>query len=47
MSKLHGPHCAAQTAVRTASAVRHLHFATPLVVKMNGKIGEGVIIKPA
>ena len=38
---------AAQTAVRTASAVRHLHFASPLVVKMNGKIGEGVIIKPA
>jgi CheY-like chemotaxis protein len=38
---------AAQPSVRDASAVRHLRFASPLVVKMNGKHGEGVIMKPA
>jgi hypothetical protein len=38
---------AAQPDVRSANAVRHLRFASPLVVKMNGKKGEGVIIKPA
>src|SRR5262249_33821209 len=34
---------AAQPSVRDASAVRHLRFASPLVVKMNGRNGEGVI----
>jgi hypothetical protein len=26
--------------------VRHLHFDTPVVVKMNGRTQRGVIIKP-
>jgi hypothetical protein len=26
--------------------VRHLRLATPLTVTMNGKTGEGVILKP-
>ncbi len=36
-----------QPAVREASFVRHLRFATPIVVKMNGKRNEGVILRPA
>jgi CheY-like chemotaxis protein len=37
---------AAQPAVEDASCVRHLHFDQPLVVKMNGKTNQGVIVKP-
>jgi hypothetical protein len=38
---------AAQTPLRQTAAVRHLHFREPLIVKMNGRVGEGVILKPA
>jgi CheY-like chemotaxis protein len=37
---------AAQPAVRETTCVRHLRFERPLVVKMNGKQSEGVILKP-
>lgn len=37
---------AAQEAAEEASCVRRLRFAQPLVVKMNGKSNEGVIVKP-
>jgi hypothetical protein len=37
---------AAQPAVRETACVRHLRFERPLVVKMNGKRSEGVILKP-
>ncbi len=37
---------AAQPAVHETSCVRHLRFERPLVVKMNGKQSEGVILKP-
>jgi CheY-like chemotaxis protein len=37
---------AAQPAVREMTCVRHLRFERPLVVKMNGKRSEGVILKP-
>ena len=37
---------AAQPAVRETQLVRHLRFERPLVVKMNGKQSEGVILKP-
>jgi hypothetical protein len=37
---------AAQPAVRETGYVRHLRFDRPVVVKMNGKQGEGVILKP-
>jgi len=37
---------AAQPAADEASCVRHLHFDTPVVVKMNGKTNQGVILKP-
>ena len=33
-------------AVRQTPYVRHLHFDRPVVVKVNGKQGEGVILKP-
>ncbi len=36
---------AAQPAVRETSCVRHLRFADPVVVKMNGRKNEGVILK--
>ena len=36
---------AAQPAVRETSCVRHLRFAEPVVVKMNGRKNEGVILK--
>jgi hypothetical protein len=36
----------AQPAVRGTSCVRHLKCTKPVVVKMNGKVGEGVIYKP-
>ena len=36
----------AQPAVRETGCVRHLRFEQPLVVKMNGKQSEGVILKP-
>lgn len=36
----------AATAVRETSCVRHLRFERPLVVTMNGKSGEGIILKP-
>ncbi|MCW5804008.1 MAG: histidine kinase [Deltaproteobacteria bacterium] len=41
------PWLAAQPAVRATSTVRHLHTSSPLVVKMNGKLGRGAIWKPA
>jgi CheY-like chemotaxis protein len=37
---------AAQPARSETSCVRHLQFDHPLVVKMNGRVGEGVIFKP-
>src|SRR5262245_11608729 len=37
---------AAQPAVRETGCVRHLQFERPIVVKMNGKDSEGVILKP-
>jgi len=37
---------AAQPAVDEASCVRHLRFDRPLVVKMNGRTNQGVILKP-
>jgi CheY-like chemotaxis protein len=37
---------AEQPALRETSCVRHLRFDQPVVVKMNGKTGEGVILKP-
>jgi CheY-like chemotaxis protein len=37
---------AAQPAVRETRHVRHLRFDRPLIVKMNGKTGEGIIEKP-
>ncbi|HEY6175660.1 MAG TPA: PEP/pyruvate-binding domain-containing protein [Kofleriaceae bacterium] len=37
---------AAAPAVRGTSYVRHLRFDRPVVVKMNGKHGEGIILKP-
>ena len=36
----------AQPAESTAAHVRHLRLAEPLLVKMNGRRGEGVILKP-
>ena len=38
---------ARQPAVDEASCVRHLRFDAPIVVKMNGRTNEGVILKPA
>jgi CheY-like chemotaxis protein len=37
---------ASQPAVGEASCVRHLRFDSPIVVKMNGRTNEGVILKP-
>jgi hypothetical protein len=37
----------AQPAQSTAAHVRHLRLAEPLLIKMNGRKGEGVILKPA
>ena len=37
---------AAQPALDEVGCVRHLRFARPLVVKMNGKKNEGIILKP-
>jgi CheY-like chemotaxis protein len=37
---------AAVPAVRETALVRHLRFERPIVVKMNGVQGEGVILKP-
>ena len=37
---------AAQPAVEEQSCVRHLQFAAPLVVVMNGKTSQGMIFKP-
>jgi hypothetical protein len=36
----------AQPAIRENGCVRHLQFATPLSIIMNGKLGEGFIFKP-
>ncbi|HSS48977.1 MAG TPA: PEP/pyruvate-binding domain-containing protein, partial [Thermoanaerobaculia bacterium] len=36
----------AQPAASTAAHVRHLQLAEPLLIKMNGRKGEGVILKP-
>jgi hypothetical protein len=38
---------AAQPATLAAGFVRHLRFARPVAVHMNGKRNEGVILKPA
>jgi CheY-like chemotaxis protein len=37
----------AQLAASTAAHVRHLRLAEPLLIKMNGRKGEGVILKPS
>ena len=37
---------AGQPAVEEASCVRHLRFGAPVVVKMDGRTNEGVILKP-
>jgi hypothetical protein len=37
---------AAAPAMRETAYVRHLRFDQPAVVKMNGKLGEGIILKP-
>ena len=37
---------AAQPAVEEVGCVRHLRFDRPIVVKMNGKTNDGVILKP-
>lgn len=37
---------AAQPAVAEAGCVRHLRFDLPVVVKMNGRANQGVILKP-
>jgi hypothetical protein len=37
---------ARQPAVSESGAVRHLAFAKPLLVKVNGRRHEGVIFKP-
>jgi len=37
---------AAQPALRETTYVRHLRTTRPVVVKMNGKNGEGIILKP-
>ncbi len=37
---------AAQPAVSETSSVRHLRFAEPVIVKMNGRKNQGVIYKP-
>ena len=37
---------AEQRAVRETAYVRHLRFEQPVVVKMNGKDGEGILMKP-
>jgi CheY-like chemotaxis protein len=36
----------AEPSVRETAYVRHLHYDRPVVVKMNGKNGEGIILKP-
>ena len=38
---------AAQPAVRETACVRHLRFDRPVVVTMDGRRGEGVIVKPS
>jgi hypothetical protein len=40
------PWLADQTADSGSGVVRHMRFASPLVVKMNGRKNEGVIYKP-
>jgi CheY-like chemotaxis protein len=37
---------AAQPAVKETTSVRHLRFTEPVVVKMNGRRNQGVILKP-
>jgi hypothetical protein len=37
---------AAEPATRETTYVRHLRYDRPIVVKMNGKDGEGIIYKP-
>jgi hypothetical protein len=37
---------AAQPAAQETQWVRHVHLSSPLTVKMSGKRGEGVILKP-
>ena len=38
---------ASATAVEEDGCVRHLHFDRPLTVVMNGKTGQGMILKPS
>ena len=38
---------AAQPALEDTGFVRHLRLERPIIVRMNGKTGEGVILKPA
>ncbi len=40
------PWLTAQPAVREVGCVRHIRTEKPVVVKMNGKKSEGVILKP-
>jgi CheY-like chemotaxis protein len=35
-----------EPAVRETASVRHLRYPRPVIVKMNGKNGEGIILKP-
>jgi hypothetical protein len=37
---------AAQPAVKESRTVRHVRFDEPLVITMNGKTNQGVILKP-
>jgi hypothetical protein len=37
---------ASRPAVRETSCVRHLRFDEPVVIKMNGKRNQGLILKP-
>jgi hypothetical protein len=32
--------------VRETAYARHLHYTRPVIVKMDGKNGEGIILKP-
>jgi hypothetical protein len=36
----------AQRAVRESSTVRHLRLAQPLEIRMNGRLNEGIVLKP-
>jgi len=38
---------ASQLAVRESGCVRHIRLPEPAIVKMSGRTGNGVILKPA